>query len=144
VHFGVAYPAANGVAGQAPVEVSRLVQWPPLKRVLAENTDVNLILILSDRLFAETVKQGHTSYNVDDFVRVHVREKEFDGEAWVWSPDHDVRLLTYLARRGQNSSGEREPSPGHSFTQKASVINTFAERVDAREANFGVIGERGK
>lgn len=135
VHFGVAYPAANGFAGQAVVEVSRLIAWQPLKRVLHENQNVNLVLILSGRVFSETVRQGHTSYTVEAFAPVRVREKEFDGEAWIWSPDIDVRKLSYSTEPAQPRG---DKPAGTSVVQTAEVITNNSGPVDARGAVFGI------
>ncbi|WP_101787991.1 hypothetical protein [Nonomuraea indica] len=147
LHYGVAYPAAHGLAGQAVVEVSRLVNWPPLKRVLEVKNRVNLVLILSDRVFRETVLQGHTTHKTEQFLPVRVREKEFSGDAWVWAPGEDLSDLDFL----RDPEPPRHPNlltpPGAAlpprFDQKADVItNLNANVVDARGSVFGVTRER--
>ncbi|MEU9888444.1 hypothetical protein [Sphaerisporangium sp. NPDC051011] len=137
VHFGVVYPAPNGLGGHAVVQVSRLLDWKPLKRALKEAPEMNLVLIVSNRVFDETIRQGHTSHEIDTFLRVAVHEKEFQGEAWVWSPDVDVRRLAALTdpKAGEEAGEKTAPS----VAQNASVINNFNERIRLNKANFGVI-----
>ncbi|MEV4889858.1 hypothetical protein AB0K48_10770 [Nonomuraea sp. NPDC055795] len=129
MHYGVAYPASNGLAGQAVVEVSRLVDWKPLKKLLDKNQKLNLVLILSDRVFTDVVSQGHTSYEPKEFVRVNVKEKEFSGVAWVWGPEGIAHDLTV-------------PETPRPPAQQAEVINNLYGSVDARRATFGVGGDR--
>ncbi|MEU4830100.1 hypothetical protein [Streptosporangium sp. NPDC023615] len=134
--FGTAYPSANGYAGQAVVEASRLVNWRPLKKIFDDREDVNIVLILSQRVFEDVVRQGHTSYASDDFHRVMVREKEFSSPAWIWSPEFnssDLRLLSDSAE-----SDDRMNRADAHASQSAEVINNLSGTVDARQAIFGI------
>ncbi|MBN6053880.1 hypothetical protein JYK22_18205, partial [Nonomuraea sp. RK-328] len=137
IHYGVAYPAANGLAGQAVVEVSRLVNWKPLKKVLDVKDGANLVLILSDRVYRETVLQRHTSYKAEEFVQVCVQEKEFVGNAWIWVPGGHHVGLDFL-RSPQSDAPRAAPA----IRQQADVINNLHGPVDARQAVFGISRER--
>lgn len=140
--FGTAYPAANGYAGQAVVEASRLLSCRPLKLLLDRRPEVDLALILSQRVFDETVRQGHTSYSVSEFREVQVQEKEYVSSAWIRVAGIDVSDLSSLfAETEPEPSG---PSPRHvvgAMTQKAEVITNLYGAVDARNAVFGVSGK---
>lgn len=131
IHYGVAYPTAHGLAGQAVAEVSRMIDWNPLKDLLELKETANLILLLSDRVYTDVVTQGHTTYDPKEFVKVHVQEKEFSGDAWVWAPGENLHGLDILARP--------EPAPPVVSQQ---VINNLYGAVDARRAVFGVSGIR--
>ncbi|MFI6457308.1 hypothetical protein ACIBF6_37845 [Streptosporangium amethystogenes] len=133
--FGTAYPSVNGYAGQAVVEASRLVDWQPLKKIFKKRADMNIALILSQRVFEDVVRQGHTSYDTGDFHRVTVQEKEFSGPAWIWSPEFnsgDLRLLSDFTEEG------RVEKIGTGTSQQAEVINNLSGSVDARRAIFGI------
>ncbi len=134
--FGTAYPSANGYAGQALVEASRLVGWQSLKRIFNEREEANIVLILSQRVFEDVVRQGHTSYSESDFYQVSVREKEFSGPAWVWAPELDVRSLSRLSDSTKVAETTNSMKPN--FSQQAEVINNMNGSVDARRANFGI------
>ncbi|MGJ6967903.1 hypothetical protein ACSDR0_38945 [Streptosporangium sp. G11] len=144
--FGTAYPSANGYAGQAVVEASRLVDWQPLKKIFKMREDMNIALILSQRVFEDVVQQGHTSYGVGDFHRVTIQEKEFSGSAWIWSPEFnsgDLRLLsdstnTEADTQAGAKTDSRAESIGTGTSQQAEVINNLSGSIDARRAVFGV------
>ncbi|MGW4638136.1 hypothetical protein ACWEN6_06400 [Sphaerisporangium sp. NPDC004334] len=86
VHVGVVAKAANGYAGQAATQVGRLVDCAPLRRAIETAKNANLALIISDEVHSGTVKQGHTSYTPTDFVRVEVKQKEYQAPAWIHVP----------------------------------------------------------
>ena len=134
--FGTAYPCVNGYAGQALVEASRLVSWKPLKQIFNEREKANLVLILSQRVFEDVVLQGHTSYRDTDFRRVVVREKEYSGPAWIWTPELDPETLKCLSESPETADGPR--NGGISVSQRAEVITNMNGPVDARRANFGI------
>jgi len=137
IHFGVAYPAPNGLAGQAVVAVSRLVDCRPLREALAGADLVNLALVLSGRVFEETVQQGHTSHRPETFRKVTVRHKEYRGDAWIRVPGADVHRLELSDDPPATSPEARPHARGEA--RHPVVVNEFNERVDARRAVFGVI-----
>lgn len=85
VHEGVVSQAANGFAGQAVVQVKRLLSCSALRQTL-ETSDTSLAVIVSDEIYDGTISQGYTTYHLDDFRRVQVLEKEYRGHAWVHVP----------------------------------------------------------
>ncbi|MEV0727661.1 hypothetical protein [Polymorphospora sp. NPDC050346] len=92
-HHGVAYSAANGYAGNAPVTVGRLIDSDPARRALAAAPEAPLAVILSRLVFDEIVAGGHTSLRPDDFQPVQVRVKEYADQAWVRVPGVDPARL---------------------------------------------------
>ncbi|MEU6711366.1 hypothetical protein ABZ897_07765 [Nonomuraea sp. NPDC046802] len=134
VAFGNAYHAANGYAGQAVVEVSRLLSWEPFKLILKRNPDVSLALILSKAVYKDTVLQGHTTHSAESFRKVLVSEKEYQEEAWVWVPDVDPADLVF-----DGESGVGSPPGNHGVgSQHAEAITNLHGQIDARNSVFGV------
>ncbi|MEU3724303.1 hypothetical protein [Streptomyces sp. NPDC031705] len=107
VDTGVVADAALGHAGPAPVAVARYVSAPQLKAVLATLTTADLAVIVSDRLYQDVVRSGRRDLDPAQYVRAHVRVKEFGGYGWIrvpgYAPD-DVRTAVAEAP-------EPKPSP---------------------------------
>jgi hypothetical protein len=146
LHFGPTMPAANGFKGSGPVVVSRLCGCGPLRAALVAS-GADLAVVLSKQVFGDTIVQEHTSLDQADFRQVRVRDKEYDDDAWILVPGHDVHALELptddgwaLHTDGQGSvaaggtpGGKTTPvSAGHK-----SVHNVFNDEVDARGAVFG-------
>jgi hypothetical protein len=107
IHFGVAYPASNGYAGQGVVAVARLLDSSPIRAAMRQ-FDTELALILSDGVYSETVVNGHTSLRPQDFRQVQVRVKEFATHAWLWLPHGDVHALSLTDRPAERAT--QDPS----------------------------------
>lgn len=108
IHHGVAIRAANGFSGQGVVAVSRLVDSRPLREAL-KTSGADLAIILSQRVFLDTVVQRHTSLRSSEFREVRVRNKEYDERAWIRVPGADVHKLD-LPERDELPAGA-DPSP---------------------------------
>ncbi|MEO3973824.1 hypothetical protein [Streptomyces sp. CAU 1734] len=107
---GVAADAALGYAGPAPVAVARYVNAPQLKAVLAALTSADLAVIVSDSPYQDVVRFGHTGLDPAQYVRAHVRVKEFGGYGWICVPGHgpdDVRPAVKNTREPLSSRGGR-------------------------------------
>jgi class 3 adenylate cyclase len=136
LHYGVAIPANNGFFGQAVVVVSRLCDAKPLKEAMTEAPECNLGVIVSDRLYQETIKQGHTELSPEDMRQVSVREKEFAEKAWIHLPGVNVHRLELpsadqpLDRRSSDKPARPQPDP--------TMHTEFHGTVHAEHANFGV------
>lgn len=83
IHFGVAYEAPSGFAGDAIVVTARLLASKELHRALDASPEADMVVALSDRVYADTVLQRHTSLQPSQFARVEVSEKEYLGPAWI-------------------------------------------------------------
>jgi hypothetical protein len=110
---GVVADAALGHAGPAPVAVARYVNAPQLRAVLATLTAADLAVIVSDRLYHDVVRSGRRDLDPAQYVRVHVREKEFGGYGWIRVPGHasdDVRSALAEAPEPKPSPDADAPS----------------------------------
>jgi hypothetical protein len=87
-HYGLLIDGPFGPAGSAPIVVSRLLGARPLREALAEATQANLALIVSQVLYDDIVLSGFRGLAPADYrqVRVVVREKNFDQPAYVHVP----------------------------------------------------------
>ncbi|QFZ23688.1 hypothetical protein [Saccharothrix syringae] len=92
VHFGTTAQGANGYPGQDAVLVSRLLNGEPARQAL-EQTDADLVVVLSDLVYTSVVAAGFTTLRPEDFRRVPVRVKTFTGEGWLWIPGGDAHAL---------------------------------------------------
>ncbi|MGI5171204.1 toll/interleukin-1 receptor domain-containing protein [Spirillospora sp. CA-253888] len=113
IHHGVAVPAANGHLGGGVVAVARLCDSPVLKRALARS-GADLVVAYSQRIFDDTIRQGHTRLATEELRQVRVTVKEFDEPAWIWIPGHDAHALDLLEPAEEPhgralSGGESEP-----------------------------------
>ncbi len=108
VHYGLASPAANGFVGQGVVGVSRLTDSRAL-HVALDLSGADLAVLLSERVFQDTVLAGYTKIPIADFRRIGVQNKEYAEAAWLRVPGHDVRSLPLDGSAG--NWGPAEPHP---------------------------------
>ncbi|WFE39355.1 hypothetical protein [Micromonospora sp. WMMD998] len=143
LHHGIVEPAANGYAGAGTVVVSRLVDSAPARAAQAVAPQADLVVVLSNRLFLDTVAQGHTALRPVRFRNVTVRHKEFTEDAWLYVPGFDVHGLVLAP-----PSGTTDPEPAKTTAAvpdsgpaavtatgnrhyRADVINEFHGQVSA-------------
>ncbi|MEX3104026.1 MULTISPECIES: hypothetical protein [unclassified Streptomyces] len=88
VATGMVANAALGHAGPAPVAVARYINAPQIRAVLATLTTADLAVIVSDGLYQDVVRSGQRDLDPAQYVRVHVRVKEFGGYGWIRVPGH--------------------------------------------------------
>ncbi|MGI5166574.1 hypothetical protein ACQEU3_19685 [Spirillospora sp. CA-253888] len=157
IHYGTAIADVNGRSGQGPVEVARLCDSPPLRAALRESR-ADLAVIISDRVFSDTVRQGHTlTVAPEDFREVKITVKEYRERAWIWIPRgrsiHSLSLVIPPEEASEPKTGGGSPEKagygdatrkaegaGSPRQQPGSIHNEFHKRVDARGANFGFGG----
>ncbi|MEU4738932.1 hypothetical protein AB0G02_00530 [Actinosynnema sp. NPDC023658] len=92
IHFGTTVEGANGYPGQDAVLVSRLLNSEPAHAAL-EQTEADLVVVLSETLFTSLVAAGFTTLRPEQFRHVDVRVKDFRGHGWMWLPSGDVHAL---------------------------------------------------
>ncbi|WP_232795267.1 hypothetical protein [Kitasatospora sp. NRRL B-11411] len=112
---GVATSSALGHAGPAPVAVARYVNAPQLKAVLAALTSADLAVIVSDRLYQDIVRSGHPGLDPAQYLRAHVRVKEFGGYGWIRVPGHrpdDMRTIVGNPHEPQQAPESPTVQPG--------------------------------
>ncbi|QUQ69494.1 hypothetical protein [Kutzneria sp. CA-103260] len=150
VHYGVAVPADNGFSGQGVVVVSRLVDSRPAKEALNLVPGADLVLILSERVFNDAVRQRHASLWEADFRRVRVQNKEFDEFAYLHLPGHDIHAVRLPedgssaaapdAGGGNQDAGRVSAEPAD--RRGATVVTEIHGAVDASHAVFGIVNGR--
>ncbi|MGI5223632.1 hypothetical protein [Actinoallomurus sp. CA-142502] len=81
MHHGTLTPGPFGPAGDAPICVSRLLGATPLRRLLTEQQDRDLALIVSQSLYQDVIRTGFCSLDPVDFrpVRVNVKGVQYYG-----------------------------------------------------------------
>ncbi|MEU3056533.1 hypothetical protein [Streptomyces griseus] len=117
VDTGVVADAALGHAGPAPVAVARYVNAPQLRAVLAALAAADLAVMVSDRLYQDVVRSGRRGLDPAQYVRAHVRVKEFGGYGWIRVPGHtpdDVRSAVA-------ETPKPTPSPGTGDSSRTSL-----------------------
>jgi hypothetical protein len=149
LHVGVAYPADNGYAGQGIVAVSRLLNATPLRQALKLATSANLAWLVSEVVFTDVIRQGHTTLGTNDFRQVEITEKEYQGVAWLRVPGVDVHRLDLVSATASPAS-EQPPATPRSDAPTAEaetrsgraplVTNIFNHEVDATHGTFGISG----
>ncbi|WP_433265701.1 hypothetical protein ACQPWR_00890 [Micromonospora vinacea] len=137
IHNGVVEPAANGYAGAGVIVVSRLVSADVARRLQDALPQAGLVVILSNRVFLDTVVQGHTAIRASRFRKVSVKVKEYGDDAWLHVPDFDLRDVDLTDSVAPIRQAAEDPSQSVRPTnqQRASMINHFHQDVTA-----GVIG----
>lgn len=126
VHFGRLLPGPNGYAGPAPVEVSRLLNSRQLRQALAESKTRDLVVLLSNQVYTDTVEPLHTTWRPDEFRRVRIHEKEFEADAWLWTPDGSP----------QDSPSPTPVNPAAGRPQQ--VVHNKVDQVTSDSVVFGI------
>jgi hypothetical protein len=83
LHHGAARAGRGGPPGEAPEMASRLADSQPVRAALAERPGADLALILSDRIFQDTVATGERGLDRQRFTRVEISEQRLQGVAWL-------------------------------------------------------------
>lgn len=152
IHHGVVLPAANGYAGMGIVVVSRLADSPQIRAAQAAVPEAGLVVMLSNRVYLDTVAQELTLLRAERLRRVTVRVKEYTDDAFLYIPGHDVRAIELgtvnskekhparpSAESGGSSKKVRSKKQATTSTVSASVLNTFNAPVEAHV--IGIAGD---
>lgn len=75
VTYGPTKDGGGGAAGMPPIEAERLVSSRPCKDVSEKLSDSGLVVIISDRVFQDVVKQGWDGLDPKAYVPVKVQDK---------------------------------------------------------------------
>jgi hypothetical protein len=75
LHHGTLAPGPFGPIGDAPIVVSRLLDAPALRRLLAERQDGDLAVVVSDALFQDVVRTGFCALGPADFAPIRITAK---------------------------------------------------------------------
>lgn len=142
MHFGVAIPAPNGYAGQAPVDVSRILDSAALRQALGADPAANLALALSDSLYEELILNNLTSLRPEDFESHDLSEPKFRGRAWIRVPRRQY-TARYSTSAPPKPTPKRKSGRGPSRAQdpaRATVVNHISDstiEVAGIQNNFG-------
>jgi hypothetical protein len=81
MHHGTLTPGPFGPAGDAPIVVSRLLDARPLRKLLADQQERDLALIVSQSLYQDVVRTGFCSLDPGEFqpVRVNAKGVQYHG-----------------------------------------------------------------
>lgn len=138
IHYGVVSTGRLGFPGQGAVEVSRMVDGVPVRLALLRS-DAELVVVLSEIVFQDTVRQPHTTLRPEQFRCVRVRNKEFDREVFVYVPGHDVHALDLRAEDAGEAGPERKKKARSAGDGTGTHFNnTFEAPVTAERINFGI------
>lgn len=107
LHAGITHIGANGFAGKAPVVVCRLRDSDVLRAALAAVPDAELAVIVPSDLYEDLVRNEYRGLRPADFARVHVTNKEFTADAYIWLPGHPTDSWVKAV------GGGPDPQSGH-------------------------------
>jgi hypothetical protein len=96
MHHGTLTPGPFGPAGDAPIVVSRLLDAKPLRRLLADQQDRDLALIVSQSLYQDVVRTGFCSLAPEEFQPVRVAAKGIQYHGFVRRPAQERVAPTVL------------------------------------------------
>lgn len=83
---GLMGPAPTGYSGPLAVVLSRMLDAPPLRQVVADLPEADLAVLLSDYLYSHVLELGYNSLPLSTFQQVEVDLSGFKGAAWLWTP----------------------------------------------------------
>ena len=86
VHAGEVQPSGDGHVSPDIDFVSRLVDAPEAKRILAAVPSAALALVVSEAIYRQVVRPAAASLDPAAYVRIPVRVKETDETAWLRLP----------------------------------------------------------
>jgi hypothetical protein len=100
-------------------------------------------VVLSRRIFEDTVEQPHTSLAAEQFRRVQIRNKELCEDAWLYIPGGDVHALTLAADTSAHpETGEPAPKPGREpRTKRGDTVKTVFHGATLHNTKIGIINE---
>ncbi|WP_246179259.1 hypothetical protein [Actinomadura decatromicini] len=104
LHHGTLTAGPFGPAGDAPIVVQRLLDAAPLRRLLADDADRDLVYAVSDSLFEDVVRTGFCALPPEAFqpIKVTAKGAAFRGHI----------LTGRAARRGRRDGGAAGDSGG--------------------------------
>ena len=111
LHLGTLTPGPFGPAGDAPIVVSRLLDAKPLRKLLADQQDRDLALIVSQTLYQDVVRTGFCSLDPEEFQAVRVNAKGIQYNGFVRSQE-DQRLAPAALRRASGGGADLVALPG--------------------------------
>lgn len=131
---------ANGVsdgAGDARVELHRLLDSQPVRGLLARSGDVTRVAaIVSARAFEDAVAAGYTDEDPDLYVPAPVKVKRYQGQAYLRVPVPSGELLT----SGFHSNGRAPAQEADAADEPPVEAEPSVHAVDQSRNRRGGIG----
>jgi hypothetical protein len=140
VHHGVVRKAGMGFSGKGVVEVSRLADSAEAHLAL-DRSDAELVLVVSQRVFEDTIEQPHTTYGAALFREVAVHNKESRLRAWLLLPGHDIHAVDLdpgAAHGRQTGPTADDPVDAAASGQRNIVQSNTGTVVQARDVHGGI------
>lgn len=109
LHSGITHVGANGFPGTAPVVACRLRDSDVLRAALAAVPDAELVVIIPTDLYKDLVVNEYRGLRPADFGKVHITNKEYDADAYIWVPDHPV--ASWSAANAPDPQDSTAPPP---------------------------------
>ena len=135
IHYGLVSVGRLGFPGQGAVEVSRMVDGEPVRRALRAS-GADLAVVLSEVIFRDAVVQPHTTLRPEQFRKVHIENKEFRRDVWLYLPGLDVHAVDL---RSEAPEPARRTGVAHDVSGPAPRNSTeFHAPVSAHVINFGI------
>ncbi|MDF5756324.1 hypothetical protein [Spongiactinospora sp. TRM90649] len=133
IGHGVVKRGEMGFVGQVVVTTCRLLDAEAARTALKVNPRADLVLILTDRLYEDVIRQFHTSYRPESFTRVTVPTKERTEIAWMWIPAEDL---------DQKGTLNMDNLPAVADTLWPLIVGGALERLGAYGTETGLGGAR--
>jgi hypothetical protein len=124
--------AAIGFAGATIIEIGRLLDSAALRRAAADHHDADVVALISDRLYADVVGEGHPGLDPDQFVRIPVEVKTYQKEAWLWTG-------AALSAHSPEPAAPAPATQGHGGRSDRDVFVIHGSHDRARAALFGFL-----
>jgi hypothetical protein len=110
LHHGTLAAGALGVAGNAPIEVSRLLDSDVLRRELARRPDQDLVLIVSERVYGDVVQTRFLGLDPAEFAAVTIGVKGQEYRGYIHRPLGEASARAASPARLQGAVRRRLPS----------------------------------
>jgi hypothetical protein len=137
MHIDVVTPGALGYAGPAFTVLQRLLDSIPVRAALAEASDANLALIISEPVYQKTVLQELGGLRPRQFKRVQVDlpAMDFHQTAYVYVPKDTLALLEAAgcSENGRLRTSDSRGLPDALFTE----VNDAWARTSGGAWGFG-------
>jgi len=73
-----------GFGGPMIIDINRLVDSAPLRAVMSDYPTADLVVAISDQVYATVIRPGYPGISRAQFSKANVVAKEFTGTAWIW------------------------------------------------------------
>ncbi|MFB9966288.1 hypothetical protein [Sinosporangium siamense] len=112
---------AAGSPGRHATASGRLLDSDALRTAMRACPRANLGVIVSDRIYDDFIGQGYGGPSPEDFRHVHVRNKTFEGQAYVLLPGHNVHRLPELDEYSVKSTAPDGDTEGFNDTRGGGI-----------------------